>query len=65
MIALLRSDARRIPLADASAHCCITSMPYFGLRRYAGGPETAWGGDATHAHAWGALERGKRKDNAA
>ena len=31
---LVRSDARRIPLADQSVHTCITSPPYFGLRDY-------------------------------
>lgn len=27
-------DARRLPLADASVHCVVTSPPYFGLRDY-------------------------------
>ena len=27
-------DARRIPLADGSVHCVVTSPPYFGLRDY-------------------------------
>jgi DNA modification methylase len=27
-------DARRLPLADESAHCCVTSPPYLGLRDY-------------------------------
>ena len=27
-------DARRLPLADESVHCCVTSPPYFGLRDY-------------------------------
>lgn len=31
---LIQSDARRIPLADESVHCVITSPPYFGLRNY-------------------------------
>lgn len=34
MIALLNSDARRIPLADQSVQCIITSPPYYGLRDY-------------------------------
>ena len=35
---LIRSDARHIPLADESVHCCITSPPYWGLRAYEGSP---------------------------
>jgi DNA modification methylase len=29
---LIEADARRIPLADRSAHCVVTSPPYFALR---------------------------------
>ena len=36
MIHLINSDAGRIPLADGSVNMCITSPPYFGLRRYQG-----------------------------
>ena len=36
----------------------IVSLPVrlidYGLRKYAGVPETAWGGEAGHAHEWGA-----------
>ena len=32
--AIARGDARRLPLADGSVHCCVTSPPYFGLRDY-------------------------------
>jgi DNA modification methylase len=31
---LIQGDARRIPLADGSVHCVITSPPYWGLRTY-------------------------------
>jgi DNA modification methylase len=31
---LLRSDARRIPLASGSVHCVVTSPPYYALRDY-------------------------------
>ena len=31
-------DARRIPLADGSVHCVVTSPPYWGLRAYGGDP---------------------------
>ena len=33
---LVQSDAFNIPLADESVHCCITSPPYWGLRKYSG-----------------------------
>ena len=31
---LIQADARRIPLADRSVQCVVTSPPYFGLRDY-------------------------------
>jgi DNA modification methylase len=34
MIALANADSRRIPLADQSVQCVITSPPYWGLRDY-------------------------------
>ena len=33
---ILQGDARRLPLADASVHCVVTSPPYWGLRAYGG-----------------------------
>jgi DNA modification methylase len=36
MPSLLQADAMHIPLADGSVHCCVTSPPYWGLRKYAG-----------------------------
>lgn len=33
-VLVTRGDARLLPFADASAHCCVTSPPYFGLRDY-------------------------------
>ena len=44
MIVRLRADAARIPLADSRVHCAVTSPPYYGLRKYDGVPEVAWGG---------------------
>jgi DNA modification methylase len=48
---LIQADARHIPLADKSVHCCVTSPPYWGLRRYlpAGDPlaEYEMGGEQT------------------
>jgi len=55
-----RAQLREIP--DDSVHCVVTSPPYWGLRSYAVAP-TVWGGDdPACAHAWGAQERGRRKD---
>jgi len=31
---ICQADARRIPLADESVHCCITSPPFWNLRDY-------------------------------
>lgn len=33
-VLLIHGDARSIPLADKSVHCCVTSPPYWGLRDY-------------------------------
>ena len=40
---LINANATRIPLADESVHCCVTSPPYWGLRDY--GTATWVGGD--------------------
>lgn len=42
MMQLIRADARRIPLADESVQCVVTSPPYWGLRKYAGEQELIW-----------------------
>ncbi len=34
MVAVLRADARHLPLDDESVHCVVTSPPYWGLRNY-------------------------------
>ena len=48
---LHHADAREIPLPDASAHCVVTSPPYWGLRDYG---LLGWeGGDAECHHAFG------------
>jgi DNA modification methylase len=44
MIALLRADARHIPLRDESVQCVVTSPPYWGLRDYGIEP-SVWRGD--------------------
>lgn len=31
---LYQGDARALPIADRSVHCCVTSPPYWGLRDY-------------------------------
>jgi DNA modification methylase len=31
---IVQADARRIPLADRSVHCCVTSPPFYALRDY-------------------------------
>ena len=39
-------------LDDNSIHCCITSPPYYNLRRYSGVEDQIWGGKADCAHEW-------------
>ena len=48
---LYHTDARGIPLPDESAHCVVTSPPYWNLRDYGLSPGV-WGGDPHHAHEW-------------
>jgi DNA modification methylase len=33
-VLMIQADARKIPLADQSIHCVVTSPPYWGLRDY-------------------------------
>jgi DNA modification methylase len=33
-ILLIQADARSLPIADESVHCCVTSPPYWNLRNY-------------------------------
>jgi len=42
---LIRADARSIPLASGSVQCCVTSPPYWGLRKYEGEQELIWRSD--------------------
>ena len=52
MIAILKADARKIPLADESVQMVCTSPPYWGLRRYSGNQELVWGGREDCEHEW-------------
>jgi DNA modification methylase len=52
---LINANAKRIPLANDSVNCCVTSPPYFGLRDYGTGK---WeGGNAQCDHKTGRFER--------
>lgn len=46
---LIQGDARRIPLADRSVHCVVTSPPYWSLRDYGLAP-SVWGGEELYQH---------------
>jgi DNA modification methylase len=48
---LIQADARRIPIADGSVHCCVTSPPYWSLRDY--GTARWEGGDPACDHKMG------------
>lgn len=47
---IVRADARKIPLPDGSVQRCVTSPPYWGLRKYKGEQELIWGGGADCVH---------------
>ena len=76
MISLGQANAARLPLADESVHCMVTSPPYYSLRDYSL-PPTEWppvtyvpmaglepvtvpGCEAGCEHVWGKVQR-KRK----
>ncbi len=40
-------------LPDESVHLCVTSPPYWGLRKYAGVPDLVFDGKANCQHEWG------------
>ena len=50
---LIGADARRIPLADGTVQCVVTSPPYWNQRKYGGEQEDVWGGSPVCVHQWG------------
>lgn len=60
---IINGDARHIPLADNSVHCCVTSPPYYALRDYQTG---RWeGGDPQCSHRVGCRVAQTKHPNAA
>ncbi len=51
ILPIIQADAQRIPLADETVQCVVTSPPYFNLRSYKG-PETIFGGQSDCEHTW-------------
>jgi DNA modification methylase len=52
-VSLYNADCRSMSeLADESIQCIVTSPPYWGLRKYAGLPDSVWGGDKNCGHSW-------------
>lgn len=49
---IICADARRIPLADESVQCVVTSPSYWGLRKYAGNQELIWCWRDDCEHEW-------------
>jgi DNA modification methylase len=45
------ADAGSLPIADGVVQCCVTSPPYWGLRKYSI-PDLIWGGDPDCMHQW-------------
>ena len=62
---LYRGDMREVlaQFPEESVHCVITSPPYWGLRKYAGVPDMAWGGKQGCEHEWGESITSKSKDS--
>jgi DNA modification methylase len=54
---LIGGDARRIPLADGTVQCVVTSPAYFGLRKYDGTQDGIWDGSPDCAHQWGVVKK--------
>jgi DNA modification methylase len=54
---LIQADARRIPLADSSVQCIVTSPPYWGLRKYEGAQDRVWEQEPGCEHQWGKEKR--------
>ena len=52
-VGLSNADARRMPFADKVFQVCITSTPYWGLRKYLGDMVQVFGGVAGCEHEWG------------
>ena len=51
---LYNSDCRAmIELSNNGVQMCVTSPPYWGLRKYAGLPDLIWGGEKDCEHKWG------------
>lgn len=50
-------------LENESVQMCVTSPPYWGLRKYAGNQDLIWGGTNHHEHEW-VTERTKRANGA-
>ena len=47
LLPIIQADAQRIPLADESVQCVVTSPPYYGLRKNGGGCATIFDGDGS------------------
>lgn len=50
-------------LPSESVNCCITSPPYWGLRKYAGEQEQVWGGRKGCEHEWSSAGGGLVHEN--
>ena len=54
---IIQGDALEVlrEMPKQSVHCCVTSPPYWGLRKYSGEQERVWGGDPECEHKWGTV----------
>jgi hypothetical protein len=53
-ITVYNSNCRNMTkLPDESVQCCVTSPPYWGLRKYKGNQDSIWGQWWDCPHEWG------------
>ena len=52
---VFNGDCREVlaEMEPDSVDCCVTSPPYYGLRKYSGDQDGTWGGDDGCDHEWG------------
>ncbi|HUW12359.1 MAG TPA: hypothetical protein VM537_21720, partial [Anaerolineae bacterium] len=55
MLICADSRAALAEIGEGSVQCCITSPPYWGLRKYGDAAEMVFGGDAGCEHEWGEI----------
>ena len=54
LVKIYNRDCRSMEeLENESVQMCVTSPPYWGLRKYKGNQDLVWGGNRDCKHEWG------------